>query len=126
MQDHNVLDEWQEDRPEPSGGQFRRAWRFLLYAVGIGLVVGGRIMFSIQQSAATGGPTFQVDEVNRLFLVGIAGCWMFSGLGLSALYRARTERPTDLVFALVAVGHLAVFVLSSFYLLRSFRYLFGS
>ncbi len=111
MQENDVLDDLQENQSQPPSGQFQRALRFLLYALGIIVVLLGRMMMS----------RWQINEAQQFLLVGGAGVWLFSGLGLSALFQARKERQTDLLFALITLGHLLIFSFSSIYLASSFR-----
>lgn len=116
MQENNVLDDLEDNQPPADSGQFRRALRYLLYALGISLVLLVS-MWSVMH--------WELKGTQHSLQVGMAGVWMFSGLGLSALFRARRERRIDVVFALATLAHLLIFSLSSFYLLVSFRTLFG-
>lgn len=124
MEENNVLDDLREEQP-PSPGHYRRSVRFLLYAGGILLVLGGRLIFLLYLTAPSGPTDFKEWQVAQLFLIGVAGVWLFSGLGLVSIYRARQERPTDLIFALVTIAHLGIFILSCVYLIRGFRLLFS-
>lgn len=111
MEENDVLDDLQENKPQLRSGQFQRALRFLLYALGIIVVLLGRMMMS----------RWQIDDAQQFLLVGGAGVWLFSGLGLSALFQARKERQTDILFAFVTLAHLLIFSAFSVYLVSSFR-----
>lgn len=111
MEDNDVLDDLQENQAQSHSGQFQRALRFLLYALGIIVVLLGRMLMT----------QWQIDLAQQFLMVGCAGVWLFSGLGLSALFQARKERQTDLLFAFITLAHLFIFSISSIYLANSFR-----
>ncbi len=121
MEERHVLDDWQEEQTSDKIDQYRRALRFLFYNLGIGVLVAGRIgllMVQYQNNPERGYAWF--TGVPDLVIIGMAVIWLFSGLGLLAIFRARHERPTDLIFALVIVLHLSTFVISSIALYRMF------
>lgn len=118
MEENNVLDDLREEQPQ-SATQYRRALRFLFYVVGIASLVGIRIWFLIQNVSAD-NLDFRLKEAGQLYFFGLAGVWLFSGLGLVAILRARKERPTDLLYVGVFIAHLAAFVISCINLLKHY------
>ena len=120
MEDKSVLDDWREPEPH-SVDHYRRALRFLFYNLGILVLIGARIGIWLVQHRGSPQPGWGGGiGVPDLVTIGGAGIWLFSGLGLLAIFRARHERPTDLIFALVIVVHLSTFVLASYALYRLF------
>lgn len=115
MEENNVLDDLREESPKPVE-HYRRALRFLLYVVGIAGVVGVRLWFLVKNTLSDE----LISEADQLYFFGLAGVWLFSGLGLLAILRARRERPTDLLYVGVFIAHLTVFVISCINLLKHY------
>ncbi|MEL6657235.1 MAG: hypothetical protein AAFY48_20120 [Bacteroidota bacterium] len=120
MEDKSVLDDWREEGV-PTTDQYRRSLRFLFYNLGIAILVGARIGLMVIQFRNDPSMGYVgLDGIPDLVTIGVAGLWLFSGLGLVAIFRARQERATDLIFALVLVFHLVVFIITSGVLYRFF------
>ncbi|MEL6971541.1 MAG: hypothetical protein AAFZ63_08960 [Bacteroidota bacterium] len=114
MEDKSVLDDWREEQSAVNVSQYRRALRFLFYNLGIGVLVAARIGLLVMEYRDHPERAYAwFTRWPDLVVIGTAGIWLFSGLGLLAIFRARHERPTSLTFVLILAVHLIVFVSSS-------------
>lgn len=115
MEEHNVLDDL-EERPEEPFSQRQRSFRFMYYALGIVIVLIGRIWLH-NKSAPVGADLFDSIVVRRLFSLGVAGVWLFAGLGSLAAIRTVMAGERDFLLIIVLLVHLVVLLLSSWVLI---------
>jgi|GEM_PF-3617593 len=122
MQEHNILDE-PEPPLFPDDVQRRRATRFFRYALGLSALIA--LQFYLLFRSLSGNASFEerVLSINYVFLIGVAGVWLFTGMGLVASIRVLRAGKLDFVLALILVLHGALFVVASAYLLKSIQWL---
>lgn len=120
MEDHDVLDNL-EERSEALSPQRRRSFRFLFYAIGIGSVMLGRMWLLLKDNGVR-SIDFDSVTIMRLFFLGLAGIWLFTGLGAVASIRALRENKIDALQVGTLAAHGLLLAWSSvqlwFFLLR--------
>jgi hypothetical protein len=122
MPTHHILDE-PEPPLVPDHVQRRRATRFFWYALGLSALIALQFFLLFRSLSQHALPGERMLSINYVFLIGVAGVWLFTGMGLVASIRVLRSGKMDLVLALILILHGALFVVSSAYLLKSIHWL---
>ena len=112
--EEEILDQSDEQQEEYQDQRLRwRAFRMFMYSIGIGL-----LMYIRLRGFDAG---FSSEGVSRLLLLGVAGIWLFSGLGVVAIVQAiRLREPADWMMIVAAVGNGLLLLISSSQLINHF------
>lgn len=105
---HDILDEPETGKVTSSENR-QRSFRYLFYAVGIGLAMLGQFWFHAYQEETLSRGT----DLRVMFSLALAGIWLFAGLGLVASIRAFLERQIDVLQVGILVLHLILLLWSS-------------
>lgn len=115
--EEDILDDQATQTNEPQDAQWRKkAFRLFLYAVGVTGLVLVRLRF-----AGMNTPLGFNENVRQMLLIGLAGVWFFSSLGVYYVVRAiRYQEPANWQLIVAAVGNGLLMILTTIQIPRYF------
>lgn len=113
----DILDDQTTQENKPQDPRWRKkAFRLFLYAIGIMGLVFIRLRFTGMNT-----PMGFNENVQQMLLIGLAGVWFFSSLGVYYAVRAiRYQEPADWQLIVAAVGNGLLMVITTLQLPRYF------
>lgn len=113
----DILDDQSAQTQEPQDPRSRRkAFKLFLYALGVIGLVLVRLRFS-----GVNTPLGFNENAQQMLLIGLAGIWFFSSLGVYYVVRAiRYHEPADWQLIVAAVGNGLLMVITTLQLPRYF------
>ena len=116
MSTEDILDQEEPLQPPADPGLRRRAVRFLIYCLGIVGVLWYRYYQAVEAVRQTGD--LDAGEIStllqRVFPIGMAAVWLFSGLGLVAVVQAMSKQRPDFWWVILGGFHALLFLYYSF------------
>ena len=113
----DILDDQVAPADEPLDPRWRKkAFRLFLYAIGVVGLVFVRLRF-----AGMNSPLGFNENVQQMLLIGLAGIWFFSSLGVYYVVRAiRYHEPADWQLIVAAVGNGLLMLITTLQVPRYF------
>lgn len=121
MQDEDILDAPPPQRPRRSDADTRRISRYLLYALGLVVLLLVRLYWILPGHVSSQDSDGILATTHQTLLIGLSGLWMFAGLGLTAGIRTSLRHPLTGAQMAYTVIHGLLLVGSSGLLWVSYR-----
>lgn len=121
MQDDDILDAPPPQDPRRSDADTRRISRYLLYALGLVLLLLVRLYWVLPPRVSSRNSDWIMTNLHQTLLIGLSGLWLFAGLGLTAGIRTARRHPLTGAQMVYTVIHGLLLVGSSGLLWMGYR-----